>query len=72
VDVLLELDDGRVLGLEVKAKQTYKPEHFRGLQRLAERLGDRFLGGVVLGTADQGVRFGENLVGLPIASLWEI
>lgn len=72
VDVLLELDDGRVLGLEVKASQTYKPEHFRGLRRLADRLGDRFLGGIVLSTADQGVRFGENLVGLPIASLWEL
>ncbi|MET9328911.1 ATP-binding protein [Tsukamurella sp. NPDC003166] len=72
VDVVLELDDGRILGIEVKAKQTYKPEHFRGLQRLAERLGDRFAGGVVLGTADQGVRFGENLIGLPIASLWEL
>ncbi|MFE1594875.1 hypothetical protein [Nocardia sp. NPDC058705] len=65
VDVVIELDDGRFLGLEVKAKQTYKPEHFRGLQRLAERVGDRFLGGVVLGTSDQGVRFGENLVGYP-------
>lgn len=72
VDVLLELDDGRVLGLEVKAKQTYKPEHFRGLQRLAERLGERFAGGIVLGTANQGVRFGRNLVGLPLASLWEL
>lgn len=72
VDVLLELDDGQVLGLEVKAKQTYKPEHFRGLQRLADRLGDRFLGGIVLGTADRGVRFGKNLVGLPVASLWEL
>jgi len=28
--------------------------------------------GVVLGTADRGARFGGNLVGLPIASLWEI
>lgn len=49
-----------------------KPEHFRGLQRLAERLGDRFLGGVVLGPADQGARFGGNPVGLPIAFLWEL
>ena len=40
--------------------------------RIAARLGDRFLGGVVLGTADQGVRFGENFVCLPIASLWEL
>ena len=26
----------------------------------------------MLGTAVQGVRFGEKLVGLPIASLWEL
>ncbi|WP_456299262.1 DUF4143 domain-containing protein [Myceligenerans pegani] len=65
VDILLELDDGRVLGLEVKAKQTYKPEHFRGLQRLAERLGDRFLGGVVLGTADQRCGSARTSSGCP-------
>ncbi|GAA4642686.1 hypothetical protein GCM10023197_08050 [Gordonia humi] len=72
VDVIIELDDDRVIGVEVKASQTYRPEHFRGLQRLSERLGDRFAGGVVLGTADHGVQFGANLVGLPIASLWEL
>lgn len=72
VDVLLECEDGRVFGLEVKSSQTYRPEHFRGLQRLSERLGERFVGGVVLGTADRGMRFGEKLIGLPIASLWEL
>lgn len=71
VDVIIELDDGRVIALEVKARQTYKPEQFRGLQKLADRIGDRLVAGIVLGTADKGIRYSSNLYGLPIASLWE-
>lgn len=72
VDAVVELDDGRVLGIEVKATSTFRPDHFRGLQRLADKLGDRFAGGIVLGTAGQGVRYSATLVGLPVAALWEL
>ncbi|MGH3999921.1 MAG: ATP-binding protein [Pseudonocardiaceae bacterium] len=71
VDVVIELDDGRVLALEVKARRTYKPEQFRGLQKLADRIGDRFIAGIVLGTAPKGIQYSRNLFGLPIAALWE-
>jgi hypothetical protein len=33
---------------EVKAAETVRPEDFRGIQRLARRLGDQLVGGVVL------------------------
>lgn len=48
VDLIIELGDGTVYAVEVKAARTYKAEHFSGLTALAQRLGDRFAGGVVL------------------------
>lgn len=71
VDVIAELRDGSVLAFEIKAGSTAKPEHFRGLRFLRDRLGDRFLGGFVLNTASRGAVFGDRLGALPIAALWE-
>jgi predicted AAA+ superfamily ATPase len=71
VDVVVEFSDGQVLGLEVKSGATFRPDHFSGLKSLRDRLGDRFVGGVVLNTGDRGYRFGDRLHGLPIAALWE-
>lgn len=71
VDVVVELDDGRVIGIEVKAHRSHKPEHFKGLAKLADRIGDRFLAGIVLNTAPDGFRLNERMMALPIAALWE-
>lgn len=71
VDIMVEFFDGSVIGLEVKSGSTLKTDHFTGLKILRDRLGDRFLGGYVLNTAPEGMRFGERLWGIPIATLWE-
>lgn len=71
IDIVVELDDGRVLAFEVKSSATYKSEHFRGLRRLRDSLADRFVGGFVLGMADRGYQYAERLWGMPIALLWE-
>lgn len=70
VDIVLEFGDGRVVGLEVKASATYRPEHFAGLRFLRDRLGDRFVGGYVLSLADRGISMGDRLWGLPASALW--
>lgn len=72
VDIVAEFFDGSVIGLEVKSGATYRTEHFTGLRLLRERLGDRFLGGYVLGTAAESIAFGDRLWGLPISALWEL
>jgi predicted AAA+ superfamily ATPase len=72
VDLVVELDDGRILGIEVKAASSFKGEHFAGLRSLAERLGSRFAGGIVLGTGEAGHQHAERLWGLPISALWEL
>lgn len=71
VDVVIELGDGTVVGLEVKAAKTFKSEHFAGLASLADKLGDRFRGGYVLNTSNTGYQYATRLWGLPISALWE-
>ncbi|MDO5495644.1 MAG: AAA family ATPase [bacterium] len=72
VDLVVELESGGVIVLEVRASSTYKSDQFRSLEFLRERLGDRFVGGFVLGTAAHGFRHSDRLWGLPIAALWEM
>ena len=70
VDLILEARDGRVAGVEVKASSTVRGKDFRGLDVLAERLGDRFRNGVVLYLGDRVVSFGPRRTALPISALW--
>ena len=72
VDVIVELSSGEIYAFEVKASATYKADQFRSLTYLRDKLGDRFLGGFVLGTAPQGYRFADKLWGLPVSALWSI
>ncbi|RFA11489.1 hypothetical protein B7R21_12325 [Subtercola boreus] len=72
VDIVIEFADGSILGLEVKASQSFRPEHFAGLKKLAEKAGDRFRGGIVLNTSEGGYQFAPGLYGLPVSALWEL
>ncbi|MGH8999224.1 MAG: ATP-binding protein [Acidimicrobiia bacterium] len=73
IDVVLETPDGRVVGVEVKASTTPRPEDFRWLAMLRDRLdplGDQFVCGVVLHTGPNRVTFGDRMIALPLADLW--
>ena len=71
VDFVLEVPDGRVAGIEVKASATLGAHDFRGLNALAELTGDRFAGGAVLYTGTTAIRFAPRLWALPLSCLWE-
>ncbi|GAA3114927.1 ATP-binding protein [Planomonospora alba] len=71
VDAVLENRQGRVVGVEVKASSTVRPDDFKGLRHLADRLGDDFVAGVVLYTGAQTLPFGEHLRAMPVSALWE-
>jgi len=68
VDVIVETPRG-VIAVEVKAATTARPEHFKHLIDLRERLGHEFLGGIVL-TTGAGQRAGDRLASMSVASLW--
>jgi len=72
VDAVLESASGEVIACEVKAAETVRPEDFRGIQRLARRLGDQLLAGIVLYSGGQPLSFGERLRAWPISALWTL
>ncbi len=71
VDAVLEFDDGRVLGIEVKASTSFSAKQFAGLAALRERAGDRFIAGIVLNTGKTGYRYSDRLFGAPVSALWQ-
>jgi predicted AAA+ superfamily ATPase len=70
VDLVAELGGGRVIGVEVKASAAPSPRAARHLVWLRDRLGDRFLAGVVLHTGPRVFSLGERIVAAPISSIW--
>lgn len=72
VDAVLESASGEVVACEVKAAETVRSEDFRGIQRLARRLGDQLVAGVVLYAGGQPLPFGDKLRAWPISALWTL
>jgi len=70
VDAVLEANDGRIVGVEVKAAGLVDGSDFRNLRLLRDRLGRRFRAGIVFHTGEYGLSFGDRLVALPTAALW--
>jgi predicted AAA+ superfamily ATPase len=71
VDAVMEFDDGAVFLLEFKTAMSYQARDLRAIRALAARLGDRFLGGMVLGFSASSYRLGERLWAMPLSILWE-
>jgi hypothetical protein len=70
VDLVLEADDGRIVGIEVKAAASLERRDFAGLEALREAAGSRFRRGIVLYTGREALPFGRGAFALPIGSLW--
>lgn len=70
IDLLTERAGTDVIGLEVKASAAPSDADALHLGWLRDRLGDRFLGGVVLHTGPRAFQIGDRIVAAPIASLW--
>lgn len=70
VDFVAERSGGRVIGIEVKAASAPGPESGRHLAWLRDRLGDRFLAGVVLHTGPASYALGDRVQAAPITALW--
>ena len=70
VDLVLETDDGRIAGIEVKATSTVGTRDARWLGQLRDRLGPRFVAGIVLHTGSTAAPFGPRITAAPIDILW--
>lgn len=72
VDLVLEVRGGKILGIEVKATSTPGRQHASGLARLRDRIGEDFLGGIVLHTGNRAFRMGEGIWAVPVPALWQM
>jgi len=70
VDLIAEAAGGRVVGFEIKATSAPGPGDARHLVWLRERLGDRFVAGVVFHTGPHPFPLGDRLWALPISAIW--
>lgn len=70
IDLIIERSDGKIVALEVKAGSRVPGEAFGAMVRLRDRLGDTFLGGVVLYTGSRGYEFDDRVSVVPLDRLW--
>ena len=71
VDLLVELADGRVLAIEIKASAAPTHDDARHLRWLRDRVGEDFVRGIVFHTGPRSFQYEPNIWYLPIAALWE-
>jgi predicted AAA+ superfamily ATPase len=70
IDLIIELADGRVIAIEVKAASTATAADARHLSWLREQIGDRLLCGLVLHTGPHSYPIAPQVHAAPICSLW--
>jgi predicted AAA+ superfamily ATPase len=70
IDLLAELGGDRVVAIEVKATAAPNRGDASHLEWMRDRLGDRFVAGVVFHTGPSAFVVAERITALPIASLW--
>jgi hypothetical protein len=68
----LEGEDGRVVGLEVKAAASVGTPDIKGLEALREVAGKRFHRGIVLYAGREALPIGAGLWALPLSAVWRI
>jgi hypothetical protein len=71
VDIVIERGHAAVAGIEVKAAATVREADLRGLRKLRDAAGKRFIAGVVLYDGSATIRFGDGLFAVPVRKLWE-
>lgn len=71
VDAVIENRRGQVVAIEVKASTMVRGEDFAGIRHLSARIGTDLVVGVVLYAGAETLSFGDRMLAVPIAALWE-
>jgi len=72
VDFVLERQDGKLVGIEVKAAKSISKTDFNGLKILSEQTSSDFICGIILYQGNDILPFGKNLWAMPINALWSL
>ena len=70
VDLVLEDRAGNIVAIEMKAKASLSQADARGLAKLRDAAGKRFVAGVVIHAGEQTLPFGDRLWAVPVSGLW--
>jgi predicted AAA+ superfamily ATPase len=73
VDVVLELSDSRIVGIEVKASSTIREQDFKGLNKLGELVGEQFKYGIIFFTGSRLLPFASDkklYFAIPLSLFW--
>ncbi len=70
IDLLIEREDGALLGIEVKASSTVKGEDFKHLKWFQENLARKEFVGIVLYAGEDVLPFGQGMWAVPMGALW--
>jgi hypothetical protein len=70
IDLLVELGNLDVVGVEVKASSAPTRKDARHLEWLRDQLGERFVTGLVLHTGSRSFPLSEKVTAAPISVLW--
>ncbi|MFC1545188.1 ATP-binding protein, partial [Gemmatimonadota bacterium] len=70
VDIIAELGTDSVIAIEVKAASAPDKRDARHLSWLRDKLGDRFVAGVLLHTGPRSFKLEDRITAAPISTLW--
>jgi predicted AAA+ superfamily ATPase len=70
IDAILERPDGSIVAVDVKSSASIATSDLRALAYLRDRLGDRFVRGVVMYAGREPLPLGDRLAALPMSALW--
>lgn len=70
VDLVLGTPDGRVAGIEVKSSASPSAKDGKGLAYLRDKLGKRFMNGLIVHTGTTSAPFGDRIAAAPMDVLW--
>jgi len=70
IDLVIEFGGGRVAGIEIKAAAAPSRSDAKHLEWLRDRLGERFIAGVVLHTGPRAFALADRIVAAPISTIW--
>lgn len=70
IDVIMEAPDGRVVGIEVKSTSPTSHNDAKWLAALRDKIGKRFVAGILLHTGPTAGPFGERITAVPMDIIW--
>jgi len=70
VDIIVENEQGALVGIEVKASATVHASDFKGIRKLLDICGDDLKLGLVMYDGTKVVPFGDRLLAAPLSCLW--